>query len=140
MSKEMREQINKIKNFGQFLNEQYTANNIKIGGIYDEGDVYGYTQRIHHTNDDFIDGDLGERIEEYEKYIVMEISISDIEIDEYQIDDSLVDDYKEKFNKNKTYPPIVLNSDYGIIDGTHRANALYELGFKTIIAFVGVEN
>jgi predicted methyltransferase len=123
----------------EYLNEQYSSNNIKVGEVYDESDVYGYTQRIHHTDDDFIDGDLGERIEEYEKYIVEEVNISDIEIDEFQIDDSLVDEYKERFNKYKTYPPIVLNSEYGIIDGTHRVNALYELGFKRVIAFVGLE-
>jgi ParB-like chromosome segregation protein Spo0J len=37
------------------------------------------------------------------------------------------------------YPPIVLNKDYSIIDGTHRINALDDLGYKTVIAFVGVK-
>lgn len=135
----MRKQTNIVKSFEQFLNERYSNKNIKIGDIYDEADVYSYSQRIHHTNDDFIDGDLGERIESYEEYIVEEIEISDIEIDEFYIDDSLVDEYKEKIQKYKTYPPIILNSDYSIIDGTHRVNALNELGIKKVVAFVGIE-
>lgn len=126
-------------NIFQFLNEQYSTNNVKIGEIYDESDVYAYTQRIHHTEDDFYDGDLGERIEEYDKYIVEEVNISDIDIYEFQIDEYLLDNYKEQFNKNNSYPPIVLNSDYSIIDGTHRVNALNELGFEKVIAFVGMK-
>lgn len=123
----------------KYLDEQFLNKKITIGKIYDEADVYGYTQRIHHTYDDFIDGDLGDRIESYEEYIVKEVNISDIDIDEFYVDDSLVDEYKEKIRKNGHYPPVVLNSDYSIIDGTHRINALNELGIKTVIAFVGVE-
>jgi hypothetical protein len=123
----------------EFLNERYSSDNIKIGEVYDEADVYSYTQRIHHTYDDFIDGDLGDRIEKYKKYIVKEVNISDIEIDEFYIDDNLVDEYKEKIMKSNTYPPIVLNNDYTIIDGTHRVNALNELGYKTVTAFVGLK-
>ena len=123
----------------EYLNERYSTDNIKIGEVYDEADVYSYTQRIHHTDDDFIDGDLGDRIEKYKKYIVKEVNISDIEIDEFYIDDDLVDEYKEKIKKLNTYPPIVLNKDYSIIDGTHRVNALDELGYKTVVAFVGLK-
>ena len=123
----------------EYLNEQYSSNNIKIGEIYDEADVYGYSQRIHHTEDDFIDGDLGERIEKYKKYIVKEVYISDIEIDEFYIYDDLVEEYKEKILKFNTYPPIVLNKDLSIIDGTHRVNALNELGYEKVVAFVGLK-
>jgi hypothetical protein len=123
----------------EYLNEQYSSNNIKIGEIYDEADVYGYTQRIHHTKDDFIDGDLGERIEKYKRYIVKEVNISDIEIDEFYIDEDLVEEYKEKILKFNTYPPIVLNKDLSIIDGTHRINALNELGYEKVVAFVGLK-
>jgi disulfide oxidoreductase YuzD len=124
----------------RYLNEQYLTNNIKVGETYDEADVYAYTQRIHHTKDDFIDGDLGDRIEKYKSYVVKEVSISDIDIDEFYIDDDLVDEYKEKIKNKDTYPPIVLNKDYSIIDGTHRVNALNELGYKKVIAFVGIKN
>lgn len=124
----------------EYLNEQYSTSNIKVGEIYDQEDVYLYTQRIHHTEEDFYEGDLGKRIEKYKYYEVKEVNISDIEIDRFYIQDSLVDEYKLKIQKNGTYPPIVLKTDYTIIDGTHRVNALNELGFKTVIAFVGKKN
>jgi hypothetical protein len=112
---------------------------VKVGDIYDESDVYSYVQGMHHTDDDFIDGDLGDRIEKYKRYRVEDVNISDIQINEFYIDDDLVEEYKEKILKSNMYPPIVLNKDYSIIDGTHRINALDDLGYKTVIAFVGVK-
>ena len=89
-------------------------------------------------------GDLGERIEKFIKYEVAEISIDKIETDEYYLDDDIVDEYIDKYNEIKTYPPIVLGyygyGKYDIIDGNHRANTLKELGFDTIICFVGLNN
>lgn len=128
-----------ISTMYEYLNERYSTDNIKIGEVYDEADVYSYTQRIHHTYSDFIDGDIGHRIEKYKKYVIKEVNISDIEIDEFYIDGDLVDEYKEEIKRLNTYPPIILNRDYSIIDGTHRVNALNELGYKTVVAFVGMK-
>lgn len=94
---------------------------------------------MHHTYDDFIEGDLGDRIEEYNKYKVLKVDIKDIDIDEFTLDYDLIEDYKETLLSNDKYPPDVLNSDYDIIDGSHRLNALDELGYTKVIAFVGLE-
>ena len=128
-----------ISTMYEYINERYTNDTIKIGDIYDEHEVYSYTQRIHHTSDDFYSGDLGERIERYKKYRVEEVNISDIDIDEFTIYDEYVDEYVDMVVKHKSYPPVVLNSDYSIIDGTHRLNALEVLGYKKVIAFVGIK-
>jgi len=110
--------------------------------IYSDIDVYSLVQRIHHTYDDFIDGDLGDRIEKYSEYELKEIPLADLNLDEWYIDEDMVDEYVEKFQEFKEYPPIVVGKDrlnkYTIIDGIHWANALSELGLKSIKAFVGI--
>jgi hypothetical protein len=117
---------------------KYMSDSVTIGDTFDEDEIYSYTQRIHHTSDDFIDGDLGKRIEKYKKYIVKEIDISKIDIDEFNIDQGLVEDYEELIQKNNgVYPPVILSKRYRIIDGTHRLNALTNLKYKTVIAFIG---
>jgi hypothetical protein len=132
----------------EFLNEQvihesFTNENVTIGDIYPESDIYSYIQKLHRNEEDFYEGDIGERIERFSTYVVADIPIDKIEMDEYQLDDDYVDDYVKMFEKLGTYPPIVLgqynkNWGYNIIDGTHRANALRKLGFTSIIAFVGL--
>lgn len=84
----------------------------KIGDIVDEETVYNYCQKIHHTEEDFWDGNISERIEEYNKYKLCEINISDIDINEWYIDETLVNSYMNKYNENNNYPPIVLSSPY----------------------------
>lgn len=135
----MQKKITILLNVNNILQENYTNKNISVGDIFDEADIYSYSQRIHHTYEDFIDGDLGDRIEQYEQYRVEIVDIDDIDLNEFSVDEDMVDEYKEKIQKSETYPPIVLNRDFSIIDGTHRANALNDLGIKTIVAFVGIK-
>jgi len=139
----LQEQISRIQSMMGVISESiYSNNNINIGDIYEESDIYTYVQKLHHKRkEDFWEGDLGERIEKYPFYIVKEIPIEQIEMDEFQVDDDDVEEYVELFKKLNSYPPIVLTKKqygyYYIIDGTHRANALRELGLKSIICFVG---
>lgn len=125
------------------INENYTNDSIKVGDIYHEHDVYNYIEKIHRNEEDFYEGDISKRIERFPNYQVVNVPIDKICMDEYSLDDDIVNDYIDKYNEIGTYPPIVLgyydsNWGYNIIDGTHRANALKELGFKSIIAFVGL--
>jgi hypothetical protein len=148
MSEDIRKMIDKVKNFKQFVNEQklnenYTNTNIKIGDVYSESDVYPYIQKLHRNEDDFYDGDIGERIERFPQYQVAEIFVDKINMDEYELDDDYFNDYVEKYKQIGTYPPIVLGYydnrwGYDIIDGTHRANALKNAGLKSIVCFVGL--
>jgi len=112
--------------------------NASIGTKLPESDIYQYVQNIHSDYDGgFVDGNLGERIEEYNYYTLKDVSISHIDLDEFYIDDSIVDEYEEQFKHSNTYPPIVLGHDFSIIDGTHRSNALAQAGVTTIKAWVG---
>jgi glutaredoxin len=135
-----------LKIFESFLpREQYFKNicwyNAKIGDILPEEDVYQYVQSIHDDYESsFIDGDLGDRIEEFEKYELKIITIKEIDIDEFSLDTSKMREYIKEYKNSNNYPPIVLNDEYGIIDGTHRVNALERIGLKEVKAWVGISN
>ena len=139
----MKELIRKILREASNLQSAYDiVMTSDVGDIIPESDVYQYVQKIHNNYDDFIDGDLGERIERFSKYKVALIDIDKIVTDEYYLDDDMMDDYIDKYENNKSYPPIVLgyynNWGYDIIDGNHRANALKTIGVKKIKCLVGL--
>lgn len=117
-------------------------NNAKIGDILDNEDIYLFVEYLVIQADKFEDcfvyGDLGDRLEEYEKYKLKEIPIDKLNLNEWDLDEDYVEEYKNKYLENKDYPPIVVDSDYGIIDGLHRANALKKLGLEKIMAFIGI--
>lgn len=104
-----------------------------------EDQIYNYIQDRHHTPDDFVDGDISDRIEEFQEYHLKEVSLDDIDIDEFFVDESAVEDFMDHYASGSPFPPIVLADDYRIIDGTHRANAADRLGHKTIKAYIGVK-
>jgi hypothetical protein len=117
-------------------------NNAKIGDILSNYDIYMYveylTERAGKYEECFGEGDLGDRLNEYDKYILKKIKISDIDLEEWQIDEDDIELYKDMYLTNKDYPPIVVDKNLSIIDGTHRANAIFNVGEKTILAFVGI--
>jgi hypothetical protein len=142
----LQEQTNRIKQMMGVLNESeshlFTNTNVVIGDVYEESEIYSYIQTLHRKRkEDFWEGDLVQRIEKYPYYVVKEIPIDDIDMDIYQVDEDDMEEYIELFKELQSYPPIVVTKkDYGyhnIIDGTHRANALRELGLTSIVCFVG---
>lgn len=127
-SKYWQERVDRI------MNQIYSA---KVGDILPEDIIYQYVE-ILHGNHDFVDGDLGKRIEKYKNYQLVEVDINKLNIDEYYLFDDLVDEYVDIYNKTKKYPPVVITSGYRLIDGNHRSNALNKLGFNKIKAFKGI--
>jgi len=93
-----------------------------------------------HDQDSYDDTDFYERCEKYDKFVLEYINIDELDLDEWQLDEDKIEDYVETYNENKKYPTIVVGeTDFGytIIDGLHRSNALKELGFEKIKAYVG---
>ena len=112
--------------------------NAKIGDKISEEYIYNYVQYLHDDYEGaFIDGDLSDRIEEFEIYKLTELSISQIDLDEFYINEDSVLEYKSIIEETGDYPPIVVDEDYRIIDGAHRAVAVSELQDK-IKAWVGI--
>lgn len=137
-----------IKSFKLFESNKYWQERVniimnkidsaKIGDIIPEDIIYQYVQ-ILHGNHDFIDGDLGKRIEKYSSYQLVEVDINKLNIDEYYLFDDLVDEYVEEYKKRGSYPPPVVTNKYRLIDGNHRSNALNKLGISKIKVFKGLK-
>jgi len=136
-----------IKKYNQFIKESLSRSdraislitNSKVNDVLSESDVYQYVEALH-DNDDFIEGNLANRIEHYTSYKLMEVDLDELDLDEFTLDEDIIDEYIELYEKNSNYPPIVLAHDLRIIDGTHRANALYNSGVFKIKALVGQGN
>lgn len=99
---------------------------------------------IHRDPDDFYDTEdfsgLQTIINKYDLYSLKDININDIPKQHTNYSKDRVMDYIEMYKRNVNYPPIVYDSDLGlIIDGIHRFEALKRLGEKTILAFVGLK-
>lgn len=108
------------------------------GHIIEEHVVYGLAQRAHHTPEDFCDGDLGERIEQFSHFELSTVRIADLNLNEWQLDDDLVDAYSEL--DGQLAPPIIYDAvNRSIIDGLHRANAAAKRGEAEIAAYIGRE-
>jgi hypothetical protein len=128
-------------------------NSAKVGDILPEDIVYQYVEYLvvsgsltQDYGSSFVDGDLGERIEKYPSYKLMELPIGEIDLDEFELDEEIADEYAEKFEKTKYYPPLVVGAKnpkfgtYRIIDGNHRGNGLKIAGEEFVLAFVGIKN
>jgi hypothetical protein len=104
------------------------------------GDLERTLRKIHSNKEDFVDGDLLERIGDSE-YILKNFPTSKLNTDVWDTSESLVRTYEKLYLESPdTLPPIVLNSNGSIIDGTHRAKALQNLGVPTIKAYVPIKS
>lgn len=93
----------------------------------------------HHTPEDFNDGDIQERIDQFNYYHLVEIDLHKIDRDEFYIDEELVEDYVEKIKNEgiENMPPMLISDNYEMIDGIHRLNALLDSGFDSFLSYVG---
>ena len=107
-----------------------------------EHEVYNVVSRIHNQ-DDIQDGNLAERIEEFDYYNHLDgFLISNLSLDSYYVDQDKVDDIIEEIQELGIgkMPKIVIAENGDIIDGLHRLNALNQLGYTTIDLLQGTNN
>jgi hypothetical protein len=104
-----------------------------------EHEIYSSVQSSHHTKEDFIDGDLGDRIEEYPFYHLKQIDIRDLNANEWLVDEDIVDDYVNDIESKGilNMPPLVISDKGSIIDGIHRLNSLLKVGITNFKCYVG---
>lgn len=134
-----------IKNFNDYINENYILDEIKksfddmkskkVGDIISNDKLYNYTDSLHDFDMD--NNFIKKHILKYNQFKLVELNLDEIDLD--SVSPSLVDDYIELYKSNNWYPPIIydLKKDM-IIDGYHRANALDKMGYKKILAWVGI--
>lgn len=92
------------------------------GEIVSSQRVYDYCKTIHHQEEDFEDGDIGDRLLQFDSYIVRILPLNKIEYDMYYTDNYTVEEYS---NFEGPMPPVVINENYCIEDGCHRCKAAY---------------
>lgn len=118
-----------MKTFKQFLENKEQ--------IISSDDLFEMVRKLHLTHEDFEKGDLEDRIRKHDFYKLIDVGANLIDADMWNSDDDLVGAYEEYIKREPDYPPIILDDDHKtIIDGTHRAKALKNLGHKTIKAWV----
>lgn len=105
----------------------------------EEGFIYQEVQKIHHTSDDFIDGDLGERIEAFKYYHLQVTDLTKLDKNEWVVFDDTVD---EIINEIRTkgllkMPKMIISDKKSLIDGIHRLNALLKIGITNYPCYVG---
>lgn len=136
-----------IKSFNEAISLWKTKwikddNEREIGSKVMPYEIGEYVSSFHNM-DDYDDSDLLDRINKYKYFKYEMIDLSKLDLDEFQLDDDKVEEYIKDFNETGDYPAIVVglvSGDYTIIDGLHRANAIYEINNHTdtkVKAFVG---
>lgn len=125
------------KNWIKDIEEYHRIESSKIDSV----DILDYVRFFHDIEDEEGD-DFYERIvEEHDYFVLKWIEIDDIENRyEFYTNKGIIKEYAELYEKEKTYPPPVLNWELNIIDGAHRIRALMELGLKEIKCYVGQKN
>lgn len=105
--------------------------------------IYSISEKSHREHDDFVDGDLAERIEEFPFYnLISDFDIKEIDLNEWNVDNELVSDYTSLISRYgiENMPPILISDNNSIIDGIHRLNSLKELGYSNVPVFQGTHN
>lgn len=113
---------------------------ISQNSIISSQDLQFEVEHLHRNYDDIIEGDLLERIGNWDFWIKTTYNIANLDLDEWYVDEDLVEEYVEKMKNNLNYPPIIIDDKsherVTIVDGIHRANALNQLGHSTVQAYV----
>ena len=102
-------------------------------------EIFQIINKQHRTRQDFIEGDITNRVYSCPEYELKRVPLDKIDADEWEIDENLVIDYAKKdFGK---MPPVVLHFQeglYSIVDGSHRINTAIALRKEFINAYVGI--
>jgi len=115
-----------------------------IGKKLQPGEITDYIESIHDSvyDDEEIE-DCNFNCDKYDYFIKQKIPLNKLNLDEFSLDDFKVEQFIKMYNKTKNYLPIVVGDNgytkYDIIDGSHRANALAELGLTEIDGYVGMK-
>lgn len=93
-----------------------------------------YIESMHHTPEDFETGNILERIYMYRKYHLIRLDPKELREGQWSTDENRVDLYAREPTE---IPPIVIDEDGIIIDGTHRHAAAIKLGLPSILVYEG---
>lgn len=111
----------------------------RFPAVIDTDSLLNLLLDLHHTPEDFSDGDLSKRLYRFRQYELVELPLSDINPEEWYHDEDMSLEYSRR-EIGDDFPPIVYDAvKKSIIDGTHRTHAAIMSGQKTIRAYVGTK-
>lgn len=102
--------------------------------------IYSISEKLHREHEDFVVGNLTERIEEFPFYnLISDFDINQLDLEEWNVEQELVKEYSNYISRYgiENMPPILISDTNSIIDGIHRLNSLNKLGFSKIPIFQG---
>ena len=127
-----------IEQANYFLNEDVNGYDISPDAILN------HVQSIHGKSEDWDEGDLSDRIYRYDHYdSLSDIPMNKLNPEEWYIDEDYVDELVDMIKSNGgKYAPVVVGEDppysnYTIIDGGHRINALQKMGYTSVHGYIG---
>jgi hypothetical protein len=104
-------------------------------GTIEPAKLVEIVKKIHHTENDFVEGNLVNRIWRFEFYVLEWVPIAMLNLNQWDVDDELVAQYAAMKGQ---YPPIIYDEiDESIIDGVHRARAADLRGDQYVLAYYG---
>jgi hypothetical protein len=110
-----------------------SVHSVTLGQKVSASDVCNYIFELH---DDEEETNIPERVYMYDVlgFVLKEVNLSDIDAEWNRSEDRI----NEYAKMTTSMPPVVLDDNLTVIDGTHRVHAAIQRGEKTIRAFVPV--
>jgi hypothetical protein len=94
----------------------------------------------HHSPEDLDEGDLNDRLWQFEAYEERLMPIDEFDLGEFAVHDDLVEEYAERIANGEVPPPIVWDPvNRSTIDGITRLNALARCEMTHVAVLVGIE-
>ena len=104
--------------------------------ILDDQAVWNYCFKLHPRQEDFEEGNLGNRIYGWDGYERKMVPLSFVQVGEWGADPETVRAYADQRLAGSVFPAIVCTALGRIIDGEHRVQAALLAGDTTIEALV----
>ena len=99
-------------------------------------EIVAYCREIHSEPEDWLEGDLEQRIDAHKNYRLTSRRLDGLESGRWALDPALSQEFLARRRAGQAFPAIVCTARGRIIDGEHRCWAAREAGDLEIAAWV----
>lgn len=126
----------------------YNAYGRTLSESISDVDYHNWAKRNHHTEDDFDEGDIEQRIESYPVYVLKLVELDEIDLDGFYHNTDISDEFVEQFFARAAVssepfdglmPPLLHRVNtvrYSVVDGIHRLQYLKKIGLRVAFCYV----
>jgi hypothetical protein len=118
------------------MGDKQNQNEPLVPEMLDDQTVWNYCFKLHGREQDFEEGNLGNRIYGWNAYKRQVVPLSFVQVGEWGTDPETVRGYADRRLAGSNFPAIVCTADGRIIDGEHRVQAALLAGDTVIEALV----